>query len=341
MASLNSSPSIFPEPIPLTCESIHATNINYKLEFLKGTSRYIVRLPTDAPINRTHLDKIIPLLHLNEIDGSLDGVYTWILIDFGEGTPKQILVKQTINITEIGTKHSDILKDICLNKQDIDSVPMSPDNIIRVYFAGELSKTTNQSTGHITYNVNLLSGSYSDGQIDPENFSVSFEEELKNMFITGICSHDETCISSHTINILRTQSTMINTKGASMDSFDRVMIETYGDAGAKVYKFGPGDRNMYTRSGAMADAVYQGQRDMFSRIYKPSDNDYDSKLTELDEKYKPLTSAELQQFLLNKERGGKRSKSKFRKTRKNKRTKKNKRIKHGKKSRKYIYSKKI
>jgi len=330
MASAHDSSSIFPEPIPITCETIHATNINYKLEFIKGEFRYIVRLPT--PIDRTRLDKITSLLTLNEIDGSEDGIYTWVLIDFGESTPKQILVKQCINITEIGTKHSDILKDICLNKQHIGAIPLPPDSIIRVYVAGELFKRTDKKipgkNDHITYGINLLSGSYSDGQIDPVNFSSAFEEELKEIFITGICGNDRECISKHTIEILRIQDTIITAKHTPVERFDSDMIDTYVHSGAKVYKFGPRDRNAYNRAGVMAEAMYNSQMGIFSRTFKPTDENYQSRHDEIESKYKPLTNEELRPFLLYK--GGKKRKSKSRKTKKNKRTK------YAKKSRKYI-----
>ena len=112
--------SAFPEPIRLTCAEISSAGVGNTLEFIKGDYNYIVRLPVGSSINRDYIDKISPLLTLWELPGAELGVYTWLLFDLGDAISKQIVVKKNINVTEIATKHTDILKDICLNKQHTD-----------------------------------------------------------------------------------------------------------------------------------------------------------------------------------------------------------------------------
>ena len=139
--------SNFPEPIRLTCREISSAGVGNTLEFIRGEYNYVVRVPVGSSINREYIDKISPLLSLWELPGAELGVYTWLLLDFGDESSKQIVVKQNINVTELATKHTDILKDICLNKQRTDERRGAPlETTIRVYFGGELSKSTDAIT---------------------------------------------------------------------------------------------------------------------------------------------------------------------------------------------------
>jgi hypothetical protein len=290
-----------------------------------------------ATFNDRHVEKITSSLTLSEIDGAEDGIFTWLLFDFGPENPKHVIVKQIINITEIRTKHIDILKDVCLGYHSVDRNPMDSKSIIRIYFGGELQKITEQIKGkegkeakersipHITYNVNFLSGSFSVDQIDPTTFSREIEKELKDIFITGICSQDQICRSNHSINILRTNQTMISRPSESIEDFDRVMLDSYGRAGASIYKFGsdPASIEMYKRSKPIFRVTYNVRLQQLEQLRKSLEKmkvpmDETTYQAKLDEIMKPITDEEISRFLL---RGGK---YKYNQHKQRKETKKNK-----------------
>lgn len=289
-------------PLPVTCKDILSQGVGYTLQFTKDGYSYLVKMPAAAAdFNDKYVEKITSSLTLSEIDGAEDGIFTWLLFDFGPGTPKQVIVKQNINVTEIRTKHIDILKDVCLGKHLADPVQMDPESIIRIYFGGELKKITNNPK--ITYEVNFLSGSYSVGQIDPMGFSDKNAEELKNIFMTGICSQDPGCRSNREIKILQSNETMILKRPQTIDEFDRIMIDTYGNAGASIYKFGPDDKELYKRSIPLFSITYEAKLQQLDNLKKtlkqlksPMDEPtYQSKLKEIEP---PTTDAEISRFLL-------------------------------------------
>jgi len=216
--------SCFPPPTVVDCGSILSQIVNYGLVFKIENFRYIIKVST---IDRTQVDKTSPLLNLYEINGSEDGIFTWLLCDFGDGTSKQIFVKKMINISEIYTKHTDILKDLCLGKDTVEH-----QESIRVYFGGELLKKTvfEGEREYVKYNINLLSGTYSDGRIDSIAFSPEFETDLKSLFVSGI--NDDGI--PYVVNILHTDKTMINMD--EPEKFESSLID-YIHTGAKVYKF--------------------------------------------------------------------------------------------------------
>jgi len=331
----------FINPISITCEEILSQSVGYTLQFTKREYSYLVEMPAAADnFNDRHVEKITSALTLSEIDGAEDGIFTWLLFDFGPGTLKQVIVKQIINITEIRTKHIDILKDVCVGYHSVDRNPMDSQSIIRIYFGGELQKITEQIKGkqgkerkeekeksfpHITYNVNFLSGSFSVDQIDPTTFSREIEEELKDIFITGICSQDQVCRSNHLINILRTNQTMISRPSESIEDFDRVMLDSYGRAGASIYKFGPDPESieMYKRSKPIFRVTYNVRLQQLEQLRKSLEKmrvpmDERTYQDKLDEIMKPTTDEEISRFLL---RGGK---YKYNQHKQRKETKKNK-----------------
>ena len=306
----------FPVPTEIDCNDIAKENPSYKLDFQIPPYKYIVSIPTE--IDQRFLNKITTPLTLDELNGSEDGVYTWILFDYGIGTEKEIIVKKNINITEISTKHLDILKGVCVNEHKTTN-DLSHPSMLRVYVGGELSKTTNFENRSI-YNINLLSGTYSVDKIDAEHFSSDFELRLKDIFIKGLHNKDNT-----DVNIERTTNTMIKIK--DMESFEQQMLDTYGVAGVKIYKFGREHNALFIRSLPYASSTYKTQLAILDRVYpvpakrtEKDDEQYKEAKEKLFQKYGPLTKTELSQFELKKETsghsrgGGKHRKSKIRKS---------------------------
>jgi hypothetical protein len=332
-----SSTSNFPEPIRLTCAEIFSSGVGNTLEFIRGDYKYIVRVPVGSSINREYIDKISPLLALWELPGAVPGVYTWLLLDFGDESSKQIVVKQNINVTELATKHTDILKDICLNKQRTDerrqaSLPL--ESTIRVYFGGELSKSADARTGRVQYTINFLSGTYSSEQVNSVDFSPAIEEELKQMFRIGICNGDALC-PPFDIVIARTTQTLIRANMGSDREFDNSMRE-YNVAGTSIYRFDKNDRNSSNRASVLAPAKYDVKKDILDRTYerlgKPKDgDDYKRALAKLDAESKPFTQTDLDQFRM---RGGGRKSRRPRKTRRSRKSRKSRKLRKSRKSRK-------
>ena len=327
-----STTSNFPEPIRLTCAEISSTGVGNTLEFIRGDYKYIVRVPVGSSINREYIDKISPLLALWELPGAEDGVYTWLLFDFGDERSKQIVVKQNINVTELATKHTDILKDICLNKQHTDKRRGAPlETTIRVYFGGELSKSTDAITGRVQYIINFLSGTYSSEQVNSVDFSSAIEEELKDMFQIGICNGNAQCPPID-IDIARTTQTLIRANMGNDREFDNSMRE-YNVAGTSIYRFDKNDRNSSNRASVLAPAKYDVKREILDRTYKAirkstDGDDYKRDLAKLDAEWKPFTQTDLEQFRMR--LGGRKS----RKTRKRRRPRKRRRSRKSRRSRK-------
>jgi hypothetical protein len=329
--------SNFPEPIRLSCAEISSAGVGNTLEFIRGDYNYVVRVPVGSSINREYIDKISPLLALWELPGAEDGVYTWLLFDFGDERSKQIVVKQNINVTELATKHTDILKDICLNKQRTDErrqTPLPLESTIRVYFGGELSKSTDARTERVQYIVNFLSGTYSSERVDSVDFSPAIEEELKQMFRIGICNGDALC-PPFDIVIARTTQTLISKNMGTDREFDNSMRE-YNVAGTSIYRFDKNDRNLSNRASVLAPAKYSVKRDILERTYKaigkPIDgDDYKRELAKLDAEWRPFTEDEFEQFRM---RGGGRKSRKTRRHHKRRRPSKRRKSRKSRRSRK-------
>jgi len=294
--------SNFPQPIRLTCSEISSAGVGNTLEFIRGDYKYIVRVPLGSSINREYIDKISPLLALWELSGAENGVYTWLLFDFGDESSKQIVVKQNINVTELATKHTDILKDICLNKQRTDerrllSLPL--ETTIRVYFGGELSKSIDARTGRVQYIINFLSGTYSSEQVNSVDFSPAIEEELKDMFKIGICNGNPQC-PPFDIVIARTTQTLIRANMGGDREFDNSMRE-YNVAGTSIYRFDKNDKNASNRASILAPAKYSERKGILDRTYErlgksTDDDDYKRALAKLDAELKPFTPTDLELF---------------------------------------------
>ena len=333
-----SSTSNFPEPIRLTCAEISSRGVGNTLEFIRGDYKYIVHVPLGSSINREYIDKISPLLALWELPGAEDGVYTWLLFDFGDERSKQIVVKQNINVTELATKHTDILKDICLNKQRTDERRLLPlESTIRVYFGGELSKSTDARTGRVQYIVNFLSGTYSSEQVNSVDFSPAIEEELKQMFRIGICNGNPRCPPVD-IAIARTTQTLISKNMGTDREFDNSMRE-YNVAGTSIYRFDKNDTSASNRASILAPTRYSERKDILDRTYKrlgksTNDDDYKRALAKLDAELKPFTPADLELYRMR--LGGRKSRRprKTYRSRKRRRTRKSRRPRKSHRSRK-------
>jgi hypothetical protein len=264
-------------------------------------------------------------------------VYTWLLFDFGDERSKQIVVKQNINVTELATKHTDILKDICLNKQRTDErrqAPLPLESTIRVYFGGELSKSTDARTERVQYIVNFLSGTYSSEQVNSVDFSPAIEEELKQMFRIGICNGHALC-PPFNIVIARTTQTLISKNMGTDREFDNSMRE-YNVAGTSIYRFDKNDRNLSNRASFLAQIKYDAKKGILDRTYKaigkPTDgDDYKRALAELDAEWRPFTADEFEQFRM---RGGGRKSRKTRRHHKRRRPSKRRKSRKSRRSRK-------
>ena len=334
-SAFSSATSNFPQPIPLTCLEISSAGVGNTLEFIRGDYKYIVRVPLGSSINREYIDKISPILALWELPGAEDGVYTWLLLDFGDESSKQIVVKQNINVTELATKHTDILKDVCLNKQYTDKRRQTPlESTIRVYFGGELSKSTDARTGRVQYIINFLSGTYSSEQVNSVDFSPAIEEELKQMFRIGICNGDARC-PPFDIVIARTTQTLIRANMGSDREFDNSMRE-YNVAGTSIYIFDKNDRNSSNRASVLAPAKYDVRKDILDRTYErlgksTNDDDYKGALAKLDAEWKPFTQTDLDQFRMR--LGGRKSRRprKTRRSHKRRRSRKSRKLRRSRK----------
>lgn len=328
-----SSTSNFPEPIRLTCAEIFSSGVGNTLEFIRGDYKYIVRVPVGSNINREYIDKISPLLALWELPGAELGVYTWLLLDFGDESSKQIVVKQNINVTELATKHTDILKDICLNKHRTDErrqAPLPLESTIRVYFGGELSKSVDARTQRVQYIINFLSGTYSSEQVNSVDFSPAIEEELKQMFRIGICNGNALC-PPFDIVIARTTQTLIRANMGGDREFDNSMRE-YNVAGTSIYRFDKNDMAASNRASVLAPVKYGVRKEILDRTYKilgksTDGEDYKRELAKLDAEWKPFTQADLEHFRMR--WGGR----KFRKTRKRRRSRKSRKQRKSRKAR--------
>jgi hypothetical protein len=335
-----SSTSNFPEPIRLTCAEISSADVGNRLEFTRGEYNYAVHVPLGSSINREYIDKISPLLALWELPGAELGVYTWLLFDFGHETSKQIVVKQNINVTELATKHTDILKDICLNKQRTDDrrqAPLPLETAIRVYFGGELSKSIDARTGRIQYIINFLSGTYSSEQVNSVDFSTAIEEELKDMFKIGICNGNAQC-PPFDIVIARTTQTLISKNMGTDREFDNSMRE-YNVAGASIYRFDKNDIAVSNRASILAPTRYSERKDILDRMYKllgksTDGDDYKRELAKLDAELKPFTPADLELYRMR--LGGRKSRRprKTRRSQKSRRPRKTRRSRKSRRSRK-------
>ena len=280
----------FPEPISMTCQEINKSKVAYNVEIVKNNIYYFIELPSSNLRESSHLDKISYVLTLEELSGAEDGIYNWLLIDKGSGL--EIIVKPNINYSEVQTKHNDILKDICHGNVDLRDSELAPNTEIRIFFGGELKKEGNN------YSINFLSGTYSLGQVDPESFSTEFEQEITEIFKSGMKGEG-------TFNILRTNRSFIvnNQSPENVNSFEQTLFE-YTLAGAKIYKL---PKNLRNRVGELAESRYESQLASLNQSKKyHTDESYQRALEELNSKSKPLTEEELRPYLMRVERGGRR-----------------------------------
>jgi len=230
--------SSFPNPVLHTCGEIKALNrFAGQRHFSKDDFKYYV----DAKdVTLKTIDEDTAPLTLDELSGSDDDVYTWLLVDFGTEESKQIFVKRAINITELGTKHANILIDICEGKHMVDSDlhSHSDNTVIRVYFGGELIKlTSTDSTGTVStvnYTINFLSGSYSSEgeQVVLSEITDSFIDELKPIFGSPL--------APATISISTGKNTFIQASD-SIDKFE-ADLKKLSSHGVKTYKFDMKDK---------------------------------------------------------------------------------------------------
>jgi hypothetical protein len=319
----------FIEPMNIECQIILKQNASYKLAFDLESYKYIINIPTDY--NPEYIKTISPVLTVEELNVAEDGIYTWILIDTGIGTKKEIFVRKNINITEISTKHLDILKGICSNEH----YPNSRHHIesLRVYFGGELSRTTNPDN-KITYDINLLSGTYSFDRISSRDFSEHIEEGLSSLFKESLCVKDCGNIEVH---IERTTKSFICIKKTphEREIFEQNMLATYCQSGVKMYRFSSDQRDLWRRTLPNTKFTFETQKNMLDRSISDKTSEvYLDELKKIEEKYGPLTKHELDQLEVkpNHSIGGGRNKkrktnhklkSKTRKTRKTRKTQKN------------------
>jgi hypothetical protein len=103
------------------------------------------------------MSKITPILSKDDINGGEDGVYAWI-IGSNSIDPTNTLTMyciQVYTINEIGTKHINMMNELCAGHDDF--------TIDKMYYAGEFIKKNNE----IKYN--FLSGSFMVDLIDAKN----------------------------------------------------------------------------------------------------------------------------------------------------------------------------
>jgi hypothetical protein len=316
----------FPIPNIYSCKTIVGFGEGGMDGFTRKEFRYRLNNNTKRGVNVTSFDKISTILTLWELHGAQSGVYTWLLFDFGDKSPKQILVKRNINFTEINTKHSDILRDICSNKQHTDGrSPLTNESIIRVYFGGELSKSINETTRKIQYTINFLSGSFSIDQVNTETFSPKLETELTNAFRIGICDGDP---PSFDIVIARTTQSLITANMGTDKEFWSSMRD-YNSAGLNLYKFPKEDLTFY-RTARDIEGNYNNASNLMDRQLQEDltrtrkrnhgvlDNKEEEMITNiykkrLDKVLKPLPSSELEAYRVELGGGKSRNSSKSRK----------------------------
>ena len=288
-----------PDPISYSRNSF-SPSLTGNTHFKSGNYGYFI----DAKkVTQVGVDKITPLLNLYEIGGSEPGIYTWLLVDFGEGTKKQIFVKKSINITEIMTKHTNILSDLFDGKQFIEPTPLASGSEIRVYFGGELKKSVSEEIAY--YTINFLSGTFSGETIDSssfpkpvqgsnaksgsgdmldltkitnpntkaicEEFLVLFKNELRTDDIVGFAKDQTATLLSS--SLFKGTS---NTNGVLSELNSEIMELPNNVEGVKVYKFNLQDRE--------EEKLFHNTKPLQKALYQATIRDLKTKITMLVEK---------------------------------------------------------
>ena len=256
-------------PTAYTCETIlNEPHPNYKLRFKRGDSYYVITPPPDGlgPIIEAQYTGLgLDTFQLSELTGASNGVYTWLLYDINNET--NIVVKRALSVSEIGTKHLDILKDICKNKHlSTDTNPES----INVYCAGEMKMTKTETASgvfHIKYTINVLSGSYSNDVINPTDISNEFEYWLSNLFVAKSEVNNNVHLE---VIIDKSIKTLINHE--EMDyrgSFDNYIENLLHNVrGLEVYKFDAHKhKDLFERSGPRYPDIWQAKKQHIRNMY--------------------------------------------------------------------------
>lgn len=270
-------------PTTYTCENIlNEPQPNYRVRFKQGDSYYVITPPPGGmgPIIEDQTTGLgLDTFQLSELVGASNGkgVYTWLLYNTTSEPNPNIVVKRAMSVSEIGTKHLDILKDICRNKHlSTDTNPES----INVYCAGELKMTkTEMSNGSIDieYTINVLSGSYSDDVINPKDISTEFEDWLRTLFVTNSEVYHNVDIR---VTIDKTLNTLINHEEMDYhDNFDIYIGNLLRNVrGLDVYKFNANThKELFQRTCPRYPDIWQAKHGgimnkyKFLRRLKPSD----------------------------------------------------------------------
>jgi hypothetical protein len=256
-------------PTTYTCETIlNDPQPNYRLRFKRGDSYYVITPPPGGlgPIIEAQYTGLgLDTFQLSELAGASNGVYTWLLYDINNET--NIVVKRTLSVSEIGTKHLDILKDICRNKHlSTDTNPES----INVYCAGELKMTKTETVPgvfHIKYTINVLSGSYSNDVINPKDISDEFEYWLSNLFVAKSELNDNVHLE---VLIDKSFKTLINNKEMdSRDNFNNYIENLLRNVrGLEVYKFDAHThKDLFERSDPRYSNTWDAKKQYIRNMY--------------------------------------------------------------------------
>ena len=306
--------SSFPPPVIYSCNELITPGFQ---EFVRGKFKYIIIQKNTNAIDRVSIDKETPLLLAFDLPGAENGIYAWVLFDTGDGTEKQIGFKKTLNATEVMTKHTNIIEDLCLNKDSTDhSIRGSKRESIRVFFGGELYKSEND-----VYIINLLSGTYSYGRVDSAGFSAKFETELIVLFDKLLDSEVQPKI------IIDRSNTTYITGDMGNEAEFKASLYTLIVAGVKIYEF-PKDSKDFNRASLSFGAKYLAQVAVLGARKDRGHITTEQYADQLAALIKPLSDEELSRYLVKIPTGGGRKsrKRKGRKSVKNKRRRMTRRL---------------
>jgi hypothetical protein len=249
---------------------------------------------------QTKLDQMVPLLKNNEILGSEPGVYTWLICDYGEGTPKNIYFKQVITANEFSCKHGTIAKDLCLGKFDEPAA-----SLLRIYCAGEV--LIDIEGPHHTFN--LLSGTYSLGRIDALEIPENTQFMIKQIYAEK--GMDEEAGSDDVVFFDSTGTTFISKDPRKPTGITEEVLRDLMAKGVHLtlYKFDldvPTDNTCFTKiqktgNVALSTIVYNQRLAMIERtataLKLPIDDpSIQAKIKKLNDEMKPPSVEELARY---------------------------------------------
>jgi len=268
----------FPNPTQTSCLELLTQKMYLRSSLtFRGTKNvtYNIKLSREsAELLEQRIEAKTPLLADTLID---DGVYAWLLCDFGDIATQKIYTKKILTLSEIGSKHSDIVKDICNGKTGVP-----PENVY-VYFGGEIIK----EGSHLR--INFLSGTYSAGNVDSENFGKQFAEDLVTLFREKF-EHLAPDLEATKFSFI-TKESINKTK-----TIESILFEEFSGIDVVIYKYDDSEKQrIFNKLPPQANARYeQTIKNIHRRYIAPLKNKEEK--DKITKKVSFLTDDELEEY---------------------------------------------